>query len=145
MLRYLIILSDMCSVLRYRSFIRFLCVGAIGFCIDGGLLTLFMLKGWEILPSRSLSFLSAVTSTWLINRLWTFKLEKSAGKSKEYAYYIATQVLGTAINLLIFYFLIKFNPSLRNTPLIPLAIGAAISLGFNYAVSKKFVFKGTGL
>jgi putative flippase GtrA len=135
----------MCSFIWNWSFIRFVFVGALGFCIDCGVLILLMNENWEILPARSLSFLSAVTGTWFLNRFWTFKLEKGVGRSKEYAYYIVTQIIGAAINLLVFYLLIKFYPLTVNTPQIPLALGAAVSLGFNYTVSKKFVFKGTGL
>jgi putative flippase GtrA len=117
-------------------------VGGIGFCVDGGLLTVLMKSTWEIMSARSLSFFSAVTCTWLLNRFWTFELDRHIGVRIEYATYIATQVIGALINLTVFFALIEIHPLLRNTPLIPLAFGAAVSLAFNYTVSKKYVFKG---
>jgi len=135
-------ISEKLAILHRREFIKFSLVGSTGFCVDGGLLTLFMQLGWEILPARSVSFLSAATCTWLLNRLWTFKQEKRAKVRMEYASYFATQLAGAGINLLVFFALIGLYSSLRVTPLIPLAFGAAISLAFTYTVSKKYVFKG---
>lgn len=130
------------ALLQRREFVKFTFVGGAGFCVDGGLLTLLMQSGLEILPARSLSFLSAATCTWLLNRFWTFELEKRIGVRKEYASYIVIQIMGAAINLLIFFVLIELHPAWRNIPLIPLAFGAAVSLVFNYTASKKYVFKG---
>lgn len=130
------------SFLQKQELTKFVFVGGVGFCIDGGLLTLLMKLDWGVLPARSLSFMSAVTCTWLLNRNWTFDREEPVGVRKEYASYIATQIAGAGINLLVFFLLIGLYPAWRNTPLIPLAVGAAVSLIFNYTVSKKYVFKG---
>lgn len=125
-----------------RQFFRFLSVGAMGFFVDGGLLTALMQSGWKILPARLVSFMSAVTLTWLLNRLLTFELKKHVGVRREYGSYIATQIIGALINLSVFFALIEFHPSLRDIPLIPLAFGAVVSLVFNYMMSKNYVFKG---
>jgi putative flippase GtrA len=136
------LLSEKRVPFRTRQFFRFVFVGGAGFCIDGGLLTVLMQSAWEILPARSISFFSAVTCTWLLNRFWTFELDRRIGIRREYAAYIATQVIGALINLTVFFALIELHPLLQDTPLIPLAFGAAVSLAFNYATSKKYVFKG---
>jgi putative flippase GtrA len=117
-------------------------VGGIGFCVDGGLLTVLMDAGFDVLGARSVSFLSAVTCTWLLNRLWTFRLQGQPRVRREYASYLAAQTIGALINLAVFFVLIEIHPFLRDRPLIPLAFGAAVSLAFNYAVSRKYVFKG---
>lgn len=129
------------SLSRGSEFARFVLVGGAGFCIDGGLLSLLMHSGWEIFPARSVSFILAVTSTWALNRFWTFEVARRMGMRREYTSYIVTQVLGAVINLAIFFILIKLYPLLRSTPLIPLAFGASIALVFNYTVSKKYVFE----
>lgn len=136
------LLSKECNSFRARRFLRFLLVGGVGFCVDGGLLTVLMQSRWEIISARSLSFLSAVTCTWLLNRFWTFELDRRIGVRREYGAYIATQVVGALINLTVFFALIEIHPLLQNTPLIPLAFGAVVSLAFNYTVSKRYVFKG---
>lgn len=124
-----------------REFRRFVVVGGLGFCVDGGLLTLLMKDGWDVIPARCCSFLFAVSATWLLNRLWTFSSGKLISIRREYTYYFGTQVLGAVINLSIFFVLIELYPTLRDTPLIPLAFGATVSLAFNYVVSKRIVFK----
>lgn len=125
-----------------REFRRFVIVGALGFCVDGGLLTILMKYGYDVIPARCCSFFVAVSVTWLLNRIWTFDTGKLVSIRREYIYYFGTQVMGAAINLSIFFALIGIYPLLRDTPLIPLAFGAAVSLGFNYLVSKVFVFRG---
>jgi putative flippase GtrA len=125
-----------------RQFFRFLLVGGVGFCIDGGLLTLLIQSEWNILSARLVSFVSAVTCTWVANRFWTFQLSRYSSLSRGYLVYIAVQVIGALINLTIFFTLIEMHPSLQNFPLAPLAFGAAASLVFNYIASKKCVFKG---
>lgn len=130
------------NFLQGREFFRFAVVGSVGFCIDGGLLTLLTQSGWKIPTARMLSFISAVTVTWLFNRYWTFALDSRRSARTEYAGYIATQAAGAIVNLAVFFILIELYPSLERTPLIPLAFGAIVSLVFNYTVSKKYVFKG---
>lgn len=123
------------------EFRRFLVVGGLGFFIDGGLLTILMQNNWNVIPARACSFFFAVSATWLLNRLWTFDSEKLISIRREYVYYFSVQVLGAVINLSVFFALIGLHPVFRGIPLIPLAFGAAISLAFNYLVSKKIVFK----
>jgi putative flippase GtrA len=125
-----------------RQLLRFILVGGAGFCIDGGLLTVLMQSGWDILPARLVSFAMAVTCTWAANRFWTFKLSRHISLTREYIAYITVQVIGALINLAIFFALMEMYPLLRYFPLAPLAFGAAISLVFNYTVSKKYAFKG---
>lgn len=127
--------------LTERQFHRFMVVGGFGFCVDGGLLTLLMQNDWSIISARSCSFSFAVSTTWLLNRLWTFDSGKRISARKEYSYYFITQILGALINLSIFFSLINLYPALRNIPLLPLAFGATVSMAFNYLVSKKIVFK----
>ena len=124
-----------------RELHRFVVVGGIGFCIDGGLLTILMKFDWGVIPARSLSFLLAVCATWLLNRLGTFKFKKSMSTHMEYVCYFGIQVLGALINFSIFFVLIKIYPLFRDTPLIPLAFGAVVSLAFNYTALKITIFK----
>lgn len=134
----------MFAYLLERKFRRFIVVGGLGFCVDGGLLTILMQHGWDVIPARCFSFLLAVSSTWLLNRVWTFNLGKVISIRREYAHYFGAQALGAVINLSIFFLWLKIYPVLRDSPLIPFAAGAAVSLAFNYMVSKEFVFKKRG-
>lgn len=134
-------LAEMRCVFRGCEFPRFVFVGAVGFCVDAGLLTLLMQTGWNIMPARSVSFLSAVTCTWILNRIYTFRMAQRIGILKQSVSYIATQVIGAVINLMVFFALIELYPALHNTPMIPLTFGAVASLAFNFTVSTRYVFK----
>lgn len=129
------------AYLLKREFTRFVLVGGLGFCVDGGLLTFLMKCGWDVIPARCGSFLFAVSATWFLNHAWTFDQTKPLSIRREYAYYFLAQLLGAVINLSIFFVLIGIYPAFRDIPLIPLAFGAAVSLLFNFIVSKKLVFK----
>lgn len=126
-----------------REFVRFIFVGGAGFCVDAGVLTLMTFRGWDVVPARGLSFALAVSVTWLLNRIWTFRRTAGRSKGREYALYVLTQTAGALINLGIFFLLVALSPSLSEWPFIPLAIGAVAALGFNFVVSKRWIFVGT--
>ena len=114
----------------------------MGFIVDGGVLTWLMLSGWEPLQSRLLSFLAAVTSTWMLNRVWTFQPTHGANLMRqEYVRYFGMQTVGACINLGIFLLLLQWIPALERIPVIPLTLGAAAALAFNYTASSRLVFR----
>lgn len=119
----------------------FVLVGAIGFLIDAGILTTLM-KGLDFghYGARAISFTIAVTATWYMNRRWVFERNTVRMNSREYTSYLSVQVIGALINLSVFAAVIEFVPGLSRTPVIPLAVGAAVALMFNFSASSRFVF-----
>jgi putative flippase GtrA len=119
----------------------FAVVGAIGFLIDASILTLLMTGvGLDHYTARAVSFAVAVTSTWYMNRRWVFDRKSVQMSGREYSSYVVVQIVGATINLLVFVAAIEFIEALRNIPVIPLAMGAAVALLFNYGASSRFVF-----
>lgn len=126
-----------------RHLLAFFVVGAIGFAVDGGLLTLLGPGlGWNIYLSRLLSFACAVTVTWALNRTLVFgtagNVERRMG---EYSRYFVVQCLGALLNLATFAVLIAKAPSLKPYPIIPLAAGSLLAMLFNYTGSRAWVFR----
>ena len=121
---------------------RFATVGAVGFVIDGGILTLMMSRGHAPFESRLVSFTFAVTVTWALNRTWTFSRARRKERWREYLAYVLTQVAGAGLNLGVFFMLLQLYPTMRVYPLVPLAAGAAVALVFNFAASKHIVYRG---
>ncbi len=119
----------------------FAVVGAIGFLIDAGLLTVLM-TGFDFdhYTARAISFAVAVTSTWYINRRWVFDRQAVQMSGREYLSYVVVQVIGAMINLLVFIAAIELIDGLVKIPVIPLAMGAAVALPFNFIASSRFVF-----
>lgn len=124
-----------------EKFGRFAIVGAIGFVVDAVFLSaLVSFFHWDLYSSRAISFGAAVTTTWLLNRRYTFKKLNIRNFGKEYIFYIFIQISGSMINLAVYVYLVaKFN-QLGGMPIIPLALGSVIAMLFNYSLSKKFVF-----
>lgn len=121
------------------AFARFCGFGAVGFIVDAGVLTL-LVNGfdWNHYTGRLVSFALAVTVTWLLNRTWVF--DRTANAQTEYARYFSVQGIGAIINLGTYVGAIEVAPNLAQVPIIPLAIGAVLALGFNFLASKFFVF-----
>jgi len=126
------------------EFVRFAAVGAAGFAVDAGVLTLLVsLLGSNVYAARAVSFAVAVFVTWLINRRWTFANRgvgpvPSAGA--EYARYVAVQVTGALANLGVFVVVLAIEPTLVRYPVLPLAFGAVAGLAVNFVGARTWVF-----
>ncbi|MGI9265208.1 MAG: GtrA family protein [Gammaproteobacteria bacterium] len=126
-------------------FFRFFLSGGVGFLIEAVVLTTLVKSfDFNIYLARAISFSLAVTVTWLLNRRYAFADLASARRGDEYSRYFAIQITGAVINLGIFAGLISAKPDLAQIPVVPLAVGAAIALFFNFGASRGFVFRGDG-
>jgi putative flippase GtrA len=122
-----------------RRFFSFIAVGALGFGVDGAILSL-LVHGWDWAPytARVLSFVPAVTVTWYCNRRWVFVATRHT--THEYGAYFGVQTVGAAINLLTYALAIAIFPTLARLPIVPLAVGSAVALVFNYSAARHWVF-----
>lgn len=125
-----------------RQLVAFTSIGAIGFCIDAGLLVLgHDLLGLDWAIARLPSFTVAATTTWLLNRRFTFDARAGSDELAEWRNYLAVNIGGAMINLGAFLVLIRFVPLLHDRPVVTLAISAAVALAFNFLGSRHFVFR----
>lgn len=90
--------------------------------------------------ARALSFTAAVIATWLLNRMFVFDADANGSIVAEYGRYFVTQVAGALSNLGVFVALIELMPRLGATPIVPLAVGAALGALVNYAGATLWVF-----
>ncbi len=122
-----------------RRFSSFVVVGAIGFVVDGGILSLLIhVFAWSHVSARAISFAVAVTVTWYCNRRWVFS--PTSDRAREYGAYLGVQAVGALINLGTYLALIALFPPLARMPLVPFAAGSALALLFNYSGASKWVF-----
>jgi putative flippase GtrA len=84
----------------------------------------------------------AVIATWLLNRMFVFDADAGGSMVAEYGRYFVTQVAGALANLGVFVTLIELMPRLGATPIVPLAVGAALAALVNYAGATLWVFNG---
>lgn len=119
---------------------RFAGAGAIGFLIDGGILTALHAAGWSALHARLVSMTVAITATWLINRRFALKPARELPRPIEYACYFLIQLAGAALNFGIFALCLHLWPSLSRVPIVPLAVGAAVAMFFNFGASLRTLY-----
>jgi putative flippase GtrA len=117
-------------------------VGAIGFLVDGGMLTFLSLSlGVNIYAARVASFGLATMVTWYLNRRYSFRsANKGANIRTEYLRYLAVQIGGALLNLCVFSSAVYLYRWMEAYPIVPLALGAVVGLIFNFTLSSMWVF-----
>ena len=121
---------------------RFAVVGAIGFLVDGGILTLLhSLFDFSLLHARLVSFSAAVSVTWYLNRQHTFFESKDVQAVHEWSRYAVVNGIGAGLNLGIFLWLVHRFNVLASWPIVPLAMAASVALIFNFFASRHFAFR----
>ena len=125
-----------------RQLFRYLQVGSAGFIADIGVLALliyvldFGQTDVGLVVSRVISFLAAITVTYILNARYTFG---ASLRESNFTGYVLIQSLGAAINLGTYTLLILFGP-LHEAPLGALVIGSAFATTSNFLLVRKFVY-----
>ena len=124
--------------------IRFAVVGTLGFVVDAGVLHLLVTYlGLNLLLARACSFLCAATSTWAINRVFTFAVVPRLGRAllAEWAAYFAASLGGGCVNYLVFAAAIRLSPALHEFPTVAIALGTLAGMTFNFFMYSRYVFR----
>src|ERR1700676_4388240 len=82
-----------------RQMLSFSTIGVIGFLVDAGVLYVALFFGLGLYAGRAVSYLAAVSSTWLLNRRYTFGRTSGNNKLHEWARFAVSQLSGATINL----------------------------------------------
>ena len=127
------------------DFMRFCCVGLLGFVVDFGVLISIVDLGVHKIAGKFLSFSVAVVATWLANRLWTFRGHDGPKLSlaREFGSYLTVQSVGFAVNFAV-YSAVIYSVPLKNEHLQLLAgslAGTGAGLVINYLGAKHLVFR----
>ena len=131
--------------LATSSFLRFALVGGAGFVVNEVALWL-ALHALRLDPYSGgvVSFLVAVTFTWWGNRNLTFRAHAAAGARgmfTEWLKFIVANGLGFFVNYGVYATLIALAPKPLANPFLALAIGTLAGLAFNFALSRRLVFR----
>ena len=124
-----------------KQFIRFCVVGTTCAALDWGIY--FLIKHFTSWDSQSLkqvmkalSFVFSASSSYILNRLWTFK-SRDMNIGAQAIKFFAVAAVGLGLNNLFFYL---FTGIFKLADIIGLILATFLVLFWNFAASRKWVF-----
>ena len=124
------------------EFARFAVIGVIGFIVDYSTLKLLVvLFNIDLYSGRLLSFLTAATGNWMLNRRFTFKQTRKESRFRQWLKYLGANGIGFAVNYSTYAALITYVPIAKTHFILALAAGSIAGLSFNFAANKFWVFR----
>lgn len=123
------------------EFMRFGVVGTIGFVVDTAVLYGGLALGLGLYGGRAVSYLAAATTTWALNRLWTFRGRGDGPVHQQWALFLLVNLVGFAINYGTYAALIEFVPMVAALPVLGVAAGALAGMFGNFVLSRQLVFR----
>jgi putative flippase GtrA len=126
--------------IRSAPILKFALVGVVGFVVDAATLYVMAEVGVGIRLGRVVSYLFAVTTTWALNRRYTFRGPSGYSLLGEWARFCTSQLAGAAVNLGVYYLLIRID-FVANHPVIGVAAGSLSGLLINFTLAKVAVFR----
>jgi putative flippase GtrA len=123
------------------QFLKFGVVGTIGFVVDSAVLYAGLALGLGLYLGRAVSYLAAATTTWALNRAWTFRGQGSGPAAKQWATFVAVNLIGFACNYGTYAALVSTMPLVARHPIIGVAAGSLAGMVGNFVLSRRFVFK----
>jgi putative flippase GtrA len=123
-----------------KEFLFFAIVGVVGFGVDLAVLYLIApLLGWY--GARGVSFLAAATTTWVLNRRYTFTARESESSLLgEYAHYLLTMLGGSLVNYAVYVLTLHWLDG-PFAPAAGVALGSCAGLAINFLSARYLVFK----
>ena len=129
---------------RYGNAARltsFALVGASGFLIDVLLYLSLQGVGTEHRLARFVSFWPAVSWNWLINRALTFDERPRQPHARQWTKFVASSVLGLAVNVGSYTLLTSFVDLFARYRLLALVLGVCLGGVVNFLVANRFVYR----
>jgi putative flippase GtrA len=129
---------------RIRTLVQFLMfgtVGTLGFMVDTA--TVYALRGSIGLYGAGMAaYLAGATTTWLFNRLWTFRgLGRGGAVHRQWAKFLVVNLAGFVLNRGTYALLVTFVPLCAEQPVFATAAGAIAGMFVNFSLSRSMVFR----
>jgi len=126
-----------------EQFLRFGVVGTVGFLVDSAVLLSMMALGLGPYGGRVVSYLAAASTTFALNRAWTFR---DAGRERpvatQWGRFILVNLVGFAANYGTYAALIATSSLVAENLVLGVAAGSIAGMFINFGLSRRFVFRG---
>jgi putative flippase GtrA len=121
--------------------LRFGLVGFAGYVVDSTVLYGGLFLGLGPAWGRLVSFLCAVSFTWLINRRFTFSRGSQQTLFNEALRYFSVMLIGGFLNFLIYGLIMNSMSYHLALPAFAVAVGALVGMSANFLLIKYFIYK----
>ena len=122
------------------QFLRFGVVGGCGWIVDTA--TVYATKGLIGVQAAGVpAYLIAATCNWALNRTWTFRGQGSGPMHRQWAMFLATNLIGFAANRGAYELLVTFSALCAANPFLATAAGALAGMIPNFLLSRRIVFR----
>jgi putative flippase GtrA len=115
---------------------KFCAVGAVGYAVNLAVYATLLHVGLHYLLAATCSFLVAVTSNYLLNRLWTFR-DRRGGIATQGMRFFVVSLASLGANLLVLHVLIKLGAG----KLTGQAIAIVLVTPLNFVGNKLWSFR----
>lgn len=120
--------------------LRFGTVGGVGFLLDSA--TVYASRATlGLYGAGVLAYFVAATGNWLLNRVWTFRGRGSGPAHRQWAAFLAANLVGFVLNRGTYAILVTVSALCARQPVYAIAAGAIAGLFTNFSLSRKLVFK----
>jgi len=123
------------------QFLQFGMVGTIGFVVDTAVLYAGLALGLGLYGGRALSYVAAATTTWALNRAWTFRAADRTPAARQWAVFVLVNLLGFACNYGTYAVLVASLPVVAAHPVLGVAAGSLAGMVGNFVLSRRYVFR----
>ena len=122
------------------QFIRFGIVGVAGFVVDTA--AVYATRSWAGLYAAGvIAYAVAVTTTWWLNRIWTFRGRGGGTAGRQWFAFVLTNIPGLCLNLGAYFVLVALSSLCDAHPEIAIAAGAVAGMFANFTLARAVVFR----
>ncbi len=123
-----------------EDFLRFGIVGSVGFVVN--VLLLYAVRGAVgLYVGGVVAWLGAATTTWWLNRSWTFKGRGSAAMHRQWLQFLAVSSVGFVLYYATFSLMVAYVALCVRQPVVAVAAGVLAGMVSNFTLSRKLVFR----
>ncbi|WP_290920284.1 GtrA family protein [Halodesulfovibrio sp.] len=129
------------QLINLPPIVLFALVGGIGFIVDMAIFAVLLeLAAIPPLAARILAFIGAATTTWIGNRVLTFKHRPQSPRFYQWKKFMAVASFSALPNIAVFRITMHSLPSTPLSPYAALLLGVLVGMVSNYLLSSRWVF-----